>query len=67
MPELTIETPDVAIEVEVWCGNCGDGLCGQSIAGHRQRRGHHITVQPCEMCVNVAREEGYEKGKEDYE
>ena len=45
-----------SLEFEVWC-SCGNGLCNQT----RDRKGG-IEVEPCEKCLEVAREEGRDEG-----
>jgi len=45
-----------SIEFEVWC-SCGAGLCNQT----KDVRGG-IQVEPCENCLEKARDEGYDKG-----
>jgi len=49
-------TVEVTAEIEVWC-SCGKGLCRQSTGS----RGY-ITVDPCEVCLKKAIEEGHSKG-----
>ena len=44
------------IEFEVWC-SCGNGLCNKST----EVRGG-ISVEPCEKCLGVAREDGRQEG-----
>ena len=51
-----------AVEFEVWC-SWGAGLCNQT----KDVRGG-IQVEPCENCLEKARDEGYDKGhSEGYE
>ena len=45
-----------SIEFEVWC-SCGNGLCNQT----KEVKGG-IQVEPCEKCLESAREEGREEG-----
>ena len=45
-----------SLEFEVWC-SCGNGLCNHT----RDRKGG-IEVEPCEKCLEKAREEGKEEG-----
>ena len=45
-----------SIEFEVWC-SCGNGLCNQTT----EVRGG-ICVEPCEKCLEKARDEGYDNG-----
>lgn len=52
MPEIT-----AYIDVQVWCGGCNAGLCGQS-----STNGTEITVEPCEICLEGAEGKGYDEG-----
>lgn len=67
MPTIDIDVPETTLEVdiEVWCLQCGAGLCHVAKAcGH-----HGISVEPCKQCMAQAREgsynEGYDAGYED--
>ena len=51
MPELSFE---------VWC-SCGNGLCRQTTV--TQGRGsNRVEVEPCEICIKKAKEEGDTEG-----
>ena len=52
MPEF-----ETTVSFEVFCGDCGVGLCGQTSV-----RGMDITVNACSNCVEIAREEGRTEG-----
>lgn len=52
--------PCLELEFEVYC-SCGKGLCGNSTEGIN-RHSQYITVEPCEDCMNRAREEGKNEG-----
>ena len=51
--------PEITIDIEVWC-SCGEGLCHQSSEHAGNRTG--IDVEPCEKCINAARQEGHDEG-----
>lgn len=56
--------PEISVDVEIWC-SCNEGLCHQSSSNRVSYGGHAspgITVEPCEKCLDKAREEGYAKG-----
>jgi hypothetical protein len=54
------------MEIEVFCGTCGAGLCSQSKAGNTSRRSQpYIAVDVCEKCRDKAYGEGYDRGVED--
>ena len=53
--------PEITTSFEVYCGSCGAGLCGNS-RNASTRRGEAIEVEPCETCLEKARDEGYENG-----
>lgn len=55
MPEIT-----VVGEFEVWCANCGAGICGNF--RERTRRPGVFDADPCEKCLENAREEGSATG-----
>jgi hypothetical protein len=62
MPEFNID-----VEFEVWC-SCGEGLCGQSEGNNRGRNGSPgVIVEPCQKCLDTAKNEGYENGYQDAE
>ncbi len=50
--------PELKIDVEVWC-ECGAGLCHQSAAA---TKGTGVVVEPCESCLDNAKEEGDSEG-----
>lgn len=47
--------PVVEVDIEVWC-SCGEGLCHQ--VSQRRGRTGNIQVEPCEKCLEAAREDG---------
>ena len=55
--------PMVSVEIQVWCGTCGAGLCNQTTE-HTGRGGPGVDVEVCEKCVGVARDSGYNEGYE---
>ncbi len=52
--------PDVTIDVSVFCGRCGDVLQAESKEGHYNAK--EIHAEPCEKCLDVAKDEGDEEG-----
>lgn len=54
--------PEFSVEFEVFC-SCGEGLCNQSdTRKSRNRLSPQVVVQPCDKCLDKAREEGREAG-----
>jgi len=58
----TFEDIEVVVKVnldfEVFCGTCGAGLCNESNTRYSKSRNYaQITVNACENCITVAREE----------
>ena len=49
-------TMNVDVDFQVWC-SCGEGLCHATSC-----RGSHVTVEPCPVCLEKAKEEGYSDG-----
>jgi hypothetical protein len=64
MPTVNSDvTVNIDVEVEIYCANCGAGLCNQSKSGNtRGRNQAFIEVTPCEKCLETAKNEGYEEG-----
>lgn len=55
--------PEVTIDVEVYCADCGEGLCSQTESVRSYRRGEpQFRVEACKRCLEVTRDEGYEEG-----
>lgn len=48
------------ISIEVYC-SCGNGLCNQTTC----KKYGVITIEPCEDCLQKAKEEGYNAGAHD--
>lgn len=71
MPSFKIDISDkkdqdeIEFEYEVWCATCGDGICGnvqKRARGFSYRRADEIRIEPCEKCIQNAKEEiGNEK------
>ena len=56
--------PEFALEFEVFC-SCGEGLCNQSDTRTSYgRRMPQVVVQPCERCLQRARDEAWNEGYE---
>jgi predicted RNase H-like nuclease (RuvC/YqgF family) len=64
MPTFKItESVSIDVEFEVYCAECGDGLCNQSRTDNTQRRGEpFVSVEPCKKCLDKARENSYDEG-----
>ncbi len=55
--------PDVTVNVDVYCGRCGDGLCNQTTYKENYTgRDKAFHVEPCEKCLDAAKDEGDDKG-----
>jgi len=55
--------PSIDVEVEIYCGGCGAGLCNQSEPGRTRGRGQNfITVNPCDKCIEQAKKEAHSEG-----
>jgi hypothetical protein len=71
MPTIDIDPSDLdpdgtnVINIDIYCGTCGAGLCRTSSADTNRSGGHRITVNACETCVQSARDEGYGEGWDD--
>jgi hypothetical protein len=65
MATLTMEI-EQEIELEINCSECGAGLCGEYTACINGDT-VYIDISPCRKCIEDAKDEGYDKGKEDAE
>lgn len=54
MPELTVEV-ETTVAFDVYCSGCGKGICHLVDVDDRRKRIH---VEPCEKCLEDAKEEG---------
>lgn len=55
--------PSLELEFEVFCGRCGDGLCNNTReSASKGRRFPSIQVDPCERCLERAKDEGINSG-----
>lgn len=62
--------PTAEIDIEIYCGTCGAGLCNQSTFNTSRNRGYpQFRVDVCADCLekatDAAREEGWQKGWDD--
>jgi len=55
--------PNIEIEFSIECSNCGHSL--EVKIGEDYKGFPALAVEPCESCIDSAREEGIEIGKED--
>ena len=54
-------TVDAEVDFEVFC-SCGNGMCGATETREsRSRRYPQAVVEPCQKCLQAAREEGAEE------
>ncbi|MDF1551965.1 MAG: hypothetical protein P1P84_02830 [Deferrisomatales bacterium] len=47
--------PTVEVDIQVWCGTCGEGLCNQA---ENDRRGG-VSVEACPKCLEAEYDRGY--------
>lgn len=60
MPTFTTEiTATVDIDFEVFCNECGTGLCNQSDTDSDPNK---VYVYPCKKCMENNYDSGYERG-----
>jgi hypothetical protein len=48
------------IYFEVYCANCGEGLCKLTTVD--ERSGIKLEINPCPKCLNNAESNGFDKG-----
>lgn len=55
--------PSIEVEIEIFCKDCGEGLCNNTDAGRTRGRGQpFFEVRPCGNCIKSAQKESYSKG-----
>ena len=57
--------PDFNVTFEVFCAECGNGLCNVSETGEgrlQNARGLWVKVSPCEKCMTSSKSSGYDDG-----
>jgi hypothetical protein len=59
--------PSFDVEFEVFCGKCGAGLCNNSETASSGRYGLKVTVDPCEGCLDNARQDGKDEAEKEME
>lgn len=52
---------EITVDIVVEC-SCGNNLSGQAAGGSDYKGNPVITVEPCEKCMERARNEGYAEG-----
>lgn len=58
--------PSFELDFEVFCAECGAGLCNQSdTRTSRQRGTPQVTVEPCKSCVESKMEKAREAVREE--
>jgi hypothetical protein len=63
MPEVTVN--EVTVNIEVFCASCGQGLCNMTTNVKNRRTGDSFfEVEACDVCLDSAKQEGYEAGYE---
>lgn len=61
---MPVFTMSVDCEFEVYCDQCGAGLCGNSREEVKYGR-LKLYVSPCEKCLAAEREEGRDEGSKE--
>ncbi|MEK9207289.1 MAG: hypothetical protein AAB922_02325 [Patescibacteria group bacterium] len=58
--------PEIAVNIEVYCASCGDGICNTVESTKTRNRGEPcFRVPACEKCVEAADRAGYERGRDE--
>ncbi len=52
----------VNLEFEVYCANCGKGLCNFSTVIEKEGKLPKVYVEPCPDCLEENRDKGYKEG-----
>jgi hypothetical protein len=54
--------PEISVDIEIYCAKCGAGICN-SVQSQRKHNKEVFVVEPCDKCMETARDEGYEEGE----
>jgi hypothetical protein len=58
--------PDITVEIELYCSECGAGICNNGTERTRpslwSKAAPGFDVTPCDKCMDNKHEEGYQKG-----
>lgn len=68
MPSMEIKVDEVEFKIHCECGKDLGLQCGVESNGYEGMRfieAPHLKVEPCPDCIEKAREEGYDAGRED--
>lgn len=57
---------EVTVNIEIYCGKCGTGsICNNATQLNSRGYGNKdvtIEIEPCESCLQSAKEDGYQEG-----
>ena len=53
--------PEIEVNIELYCAQCGAGICGLGVATIT-RGVPSFRIDPCEKCIGKADEKGYDRG-----
>lgn len=70
MPTLEYDDNEVCVSIdfEVFCAECGHGMCRYTTTGRTNRRGMpYIRVEPCPVCQGKEYQRGVEVGQQSKE
>lgn len=60
--------PTLDLTFEVFCDECGAGLCNNCAEGVTKGRGApFISIKPCKVCAEAAFQEGYAEAQKEKE
>ena len=58
--------PAIEVDIEIFCGCCGAGICNNATPGRTGSRGQPcFNIDPCEKCLSDAEAEGHKKGRDE--
>ena len=63
--------PEIEVNIEIYCADCGNGLCHVTHTSKSRRGEPEFHVGLCSSCIDKIKDavywEGYEKGIEEHE
>ena len=56
--------PEISVEIEIYCEECGAGLCNGSRGTKTRMRGQPaFFVEPCKKCLEDSFKKGYDSAE----
>jgi hypothetical protein len=57
--------PAMKVEFEVYCDECGEGLCNFTTVETDRGGNIKVRIKPCPNCMDKSENKGYDRGYDD--